>query len=98
MRSLLSKLLAIMLSGMIPLTTAVSQAGRGGGRADKISADFDQFISTMHKALYPEKIAPSVAVVVVKDSRVIYLKGFGYADLEAKRPVTPQTVFYIASS
>jgi CubicO group peptidase (beta-lactamase class C family) len=29
---------------------------------------------------------------------VILLKGYGYADIESKRPVTPQTAFYIASS
>jgi CubicO group peptidase (beta-lactamase class C family) len=42
--------------------------------------------------------APGMAVVVVRDTQVIYLKGFGYADLEARRAFTPQTVFYIAST
>jgi CubicO group peptidase (beta-lactamase class C family) len=34
----------------------------------------------------------------VRDTQVIYLKGLGYADAEAKRKFTPQTVFYIAST
>ncbi len=97
MHTLPCRLLAVMLS-IIPLATVFAQADSGRVRADKSSADFDKFISALHKSFYPEDVAPGVAVVVVKDSRVIYLKGFGYADLEAKRPVTPQTVFYIASS
>ncbi len=44
------------------------------------------------------KIAPGVVVAVVKDGEVRYLKGFGQADVEANRPVDPDTVFYIASS
>ncbi|MDQ3699224.1 MAG: serine hydrolase [Gemmatimonadota bacterium] len=43
-------------------------------------------------------LAPGMAVAVVRDTEVIYLKGFGYADLEARRPVTPETGFYIAST
>lgn len=60
--------------------------------------DLDRFIGELHKAFYPEAMAPGVAVVVVKDSRVVLLKGYGYADIQSKRPVTPQTAFYIASS
>ncbi|MDQ3997295.1 MAG: beta-lactamase family protein, partial [Gemmatimonadota bacterium] len=39
-----------------------------------------------------------MAVVVVRDTAPIYMKGFGYADLESRRPVTPRTVFYVAST
>ena len=98
MRALLSRLLATTLSGMILLPTVFAQADRRGVRADQRGADLDRFVSTLHRVFYPGEVAPGIVVVVVKDSRVILLKGFGYADLETKRPVTPQTVFYIASS
>lgn len=62
------------------------------------SANLHQFISELYKAAYPEEVAPGIAVVVVKDDQVVYFEGFGYADLEAKRKVTPRTVFYIASA
>jgi CubicO group peptidase (beta-lactamase class C family) len=39
-----------------------------------------------------------VGIVVVRDTQIIYAKGLGYADAEAKRPVTPTTGFYIAST
>lgn len=38
-----------------------------------------------------------MAVTVVKDEKVIYSKGFGYADWETLRPVTTESVFRWAS-
>jgi CubicO group peptidase (beta-lactamase class C family) len=45
-----------------------------------------------------EHAVPGMAVAVVKGDTLIYSKGFGVADLETKRPVTPDTAFYIAST
>lgn len=41
---------------------------------------------------------PGLGVVVVRDTQIIYIKGFGFADVENQRPFTPRTVFYIAST
>jgi CubicO group peptidase (beta-lactamase class C family) len=38
------------------------------------------------------------AVIVVKDGKIAYQGYFGFADIQAKTPVTPDTVFYIASA
>ena len=38
-----------------------------------------------------------ISVIVVNKEEVIYSKGFGYRDLEKKKPVTPNTVFGIGS-
>lgn len=40
---------------------------------------------------------PGAAVAIVKDGRVIFKKGYGMANLEHSIPITPQTVFNIAS-
>jgi len=40
---------------------------------------------------------PGIALVVVKDDKIIYQDTFGYRDLKKKLPVTPDTQFYIAS-
>jgi CubicO group peptidase (beta-lactamase class C family) len=69
----MKRLLSLIISTMICFTAATAQ-------------DLEGYVSQFHKALYPEAVAPGIAVVVVKDSRVILLKGFGYADIEAKRP------------
>ena len=40
---------------------------------------------------------PGMSVAVVKDDRVLWSKGFGYADIQKRIPATPRTVYYIAS-
>ena len=57
------------------------------------TSDIDSFISERMAA---ERI-PGMAVVVVQDGQVAYLKGFGTASLKSLSPVTPQTVFDLAS-
>ena len=42
--------------------------------------------------------SPGCAATVVDDGQVVYRKGFGMASLELDVPITPQTVFYIAST
>jgi CubicO group peptidase (beta-lactamase class C family) len=41
--------------------------------------------------------SPGAAVAVEKDGKVIFKKGYGNAELEYNIPVTPSTVFHIAS-
>ncbi len=41
--------------------------------------------------------APGLAVAVVRDAKVVYAKGFGFADLQNNVPVTPKTVFRLGS-
>jgi CubicO group peptidase (beta-lactamase class C family) len=40
---------------------------------------------------------PGVAVAVVKNGEIIFKKGYGMANLEYDIPVTPKTIFHIAS-
>ncbi len=44
-----------------------------------------------------DKEAPGIAVLVSKDGKVLYEKGFGYADIKGKKVVTPNTKFRIGS-
>ncbi|HKZ02489.1 MAG TPA: serine hydrolase domain-containing protein, partial [Pyrinomonadaceae bacterium] len=41
---------------------------------------------------------PGAALVIVKDDKVIFMKGLGVKDFENKLPVTPDTLFAIGSS
>ena len=38
-----------------------------------------------------------MAVAIVKDQKLLWTKGFGYADVENKVPATPDTLFHLAS-
>ena len=43
------------------------------------------------------KDVPGIALLVAKDGNILYKKGFGYADIKNKIPVTPDTKFRIGS-
>jgi CubicO group peptidase (beta-lactamase class C family) len=40
---------------------------------------------------------PGAVIAVIQDNQIVFAKGYGYANLEQKRPVTPDTIFQIAS-
>jgi len=40
---------------------------------------------------------PGGSVAIMKDGKIVYARGFGWADREKKRPVQPDTIFRIAS-
>ncbi|MDB4873771.1 MAG: hypothetical protein JWM41_217 [Gemmatimonadetes bacterium] len=48
-------------------------------------------------AAQAQGLNPGVAVVVVRDGKVLLHKGYGYASLENRVPITPTTVFDVAS-
>src|SRR5687768_9764546 len=41
---------------------------------------------------------PGLAIVIVKDGKTVYSKGFGVRNLETKQPVDEHTLFMIASN
>ena len=54
---------------------------------------YDQVISDFMRTYS----IPGGAVAVMRDGRLIYARGFGYADVENKTPVQPDALFRIAS-
>lgn len=55
----------------------------------------NQFDSLFQSYFKPDE--PGGAVLLVKDSKVIYQQGFGIADINTKMPVTTQTLFNTGS-
>ena len=43
-------------------------------------------------------ILPGLAIVIVKDGKVVWMKGYGVRDIESKKPVDENTLFMIASN
>jgi CubicO group peptidase (beta-lactamase class C family) len=56
----------------------------------------DNYISKIFRILQIDTM-PGAAVLVSQNGDIIYQKGFGYADIEKKIPVTPDTKFKIGS-
>lgn len=69
------------------VTTALAQNGE-----DTHAKKVDQLFATWDK---PE--TPGAAIAVIKDGAVVYKRGYGSANLEYNVPITPQTVFHVAS-
>lgn len=63
------------------------------GQAVAGMESFDRVIPDLMK----KHRIPGGAVAVVKDGRLIYARGYGYADVEAKIAVAPNALFRIAS-
>jgi CubicO group peptidase (beta-lactamase class C family) len=40
---------------------------------------------------------PGMSAVVLRDQRVLWSKGFGFADIDKKIPATPETLYHVAS-
>jgi CubicO group peptidase (beta-lactamase class C family) len=58
-------------------------------RLRRLEAQFEQLRSLLR--------IPGMSAAIVKDQRLLWAKGFGYADLEKRVPATPNTLYYIAS-
>jgi len=102
-------LLRVLKSGLFPVLLAVicllslimGGCAAGGSPPEGVSfseaatlyPEVDEFIQQQIQA----DDIPGVAVVVVQGSEVIYCKGFGVASLETDKPLTPQTIFDLAS-
>ncbi|MBL7873474.1 MAG: serine hydrolase [Cyclobacteriaceae bacterium] len=81
----------LILGLWLCLIPAFSQRNKSG--VDKRLASLD---AELQKVLDTWQ-APGFAVAVIEKSKIVYVKGFGYRDLEHKLPVTPNTLFAIGS-
>lgn len=55
-------------------------------------------LATTVEPLFALGLAPGMAVAVVRGEELIYAAGFGVADIGSGRTVTPDTLFYVAST
>lgn len=79
---------SLVLAGICALIANPADAERSSVMKQKIDALF---------AKWDVAGSPGASIAVIADDRVLYLKGYGYADLEHGIRNTPETVFHIAS-
>ncbi len=63
------------------------------GAADRRLAPFDKLMA----AFLGEHKVPGAALAVTRSGKLVHARGYGFADLEQKRPVQPASLFRIAS-
>ncbi|MHB1327346.1 MAG: serine hydrolase [Gemmatimonadales bacterium] len=77
----------------VALAVAPLPAQRPANHARELAA-IDNVVASLMK----EWQVPGLALGIVKDGKVLYLKGYGYRDVEQQQPVTPQTRMAIGSN
>jgi len=96
------KLIEIALSGLLLTNNiggqeqAVVNSARRVSESSELSAKLAAIEQSVEEKRWSLNV-PGLALVIVKDDRVILLKGFGLRDVAAKLPVTPETLFAIGS-
>lgn len=92
---LLAVLLAAPFSGSIPVLaqTAPTAKAAGPSYATELAA-----IEKAIDAKRQELGIPGASIAIVKDDRIIYMKGFGLRNVEKNLPATPYTLYAIGSS
>jgi len=90
-RAVAAASLAILLAAL-SLGAAPGAAAPGSADTPSLEAQVDALF-----AKWNSLDTPGAAVAVIKDGIVVYRKGFGCAQLEYGVPITPSTVFHVAS-
>lgn len=91
----LSKILRLVCIGFVLLSTFClypQDKAAAAASAETMETKIDKIFETMNKPS-----SPGAAVAVVKDGLVIFRKGYGCAQVEYNIPITPSTIFHVAS-
>lgn len=94
--SLLQTTFIDLFGGIALATASAVLVATAPGTAATQPADFGAQAAALLDAAYPAG-GPGAAVIVTRGGRVIYSGGRGIADLEVRRPITPDTVFRLGS-
>ena len=66
------------------------------GQTSESLINFAEFDAYVEKSMQ-DWLVPGAAVAIVKDGKIVHLKTYGVRSLATKKPVTPDTIFYLAS-
>jgi CubicO group peptidase (beta-lactamase class C family) len=81
-------------SPALPSVPAVQPKPSPAPAPEPTKTDFETFLDALIPSQLQNRDIAGAVVSVVKDGNVLFQKGYGYADVEAKRPVLPdQTLF-----
>jgi N-acyl-D-amino-acid deacylase len=84
---------AFAAAGFAQPTTACADELPATGPADPKLAPFDQLMTSFLK----EHHVPGGSLAVARHGKLVYARGFGFADAATNRPVEPVSLFRIAS-
>jgi CubicO group peptidase (beta-lactamase class C family) len=91
LRNVLFAILVLAVS--LAITTSVIAQDDSAKVAQKLQG-FDEFMAKVLK----DWNGPGIGVGIVVNDKLVFAKGYGYRDYEKKLPITPNTLFPIASN
>ncbi|MEI4800851.1 serine hydrolase [Bacillus sp. FJAT-51639] len=89
----LSVRLCMLMIAMILAVSGLTPKIANAESSEKIQK-IEQFVEEQRSI----SKTPGISVVIVEKGKTVYQKGFGYADVKAKTPVTSNTLFEIGST
>ena len=89
-----SKLAATLVALLCSVSACTAQEAEQSNTTGSEGPRLDPFLAEA----FALDVTPGMAVSVVRGDELVYARGFGFADIEANRPATPNTLFYIAST
>jgi CubicO group peptidase (beta-lactamase class C family) len=95
-RGLITLILATVIAGQATLIR-VEGSRASGQTAQSPDAERIARLETLLENLRQELKIPAYSAAIVKDQKVLWAKGFGYADVENKIPATEHTPYHLAS-
>ena len=90
---------AVIIAGAVPRSSAQAPPP-GAGPSALVGSDVEgakRLFSSWLNGQIAYRGLPGVVVGVVSDQELVWSAGFGYADTQAKQPMTPATKFRMAS-
>jgi CubicO group peptidase (beta-lactamase class C family) len=89
MRTILWAVVLVLSTTPAKLTAEI---GPGG------PAELEAFLAGLLPSLMEAHHVPGAVFVMVKDGELFFARGYGYADLETRRPVDPETTLFRVAS
>lgn len=77
-----------------PKTETPLPALAPGGTHEMTAADVEAFLDGLVPLQIKQDDIAGATIAVVKDGKVLFVKGYGYADVEKKKPVSPQDTLF----
>src|SRR5262245_60075770 len=95
MRSLASRLfvLSFLAQAALSLRVGADAATPAAKGYEETARALDTFITRE----LADKRLPALSIALVDDQRIVWARGFGYADQKAKKPATGETVYRVGS-
>lgn len=91
-------LLLVVIVSLSPLSQYRAQTQEAKIVSFSDPRELEAFLDPVFAAQMEKLHIPGAAIAVVKDGKIFFTKGFGYANLERKTPVVPdKTIFRIGS-